>query len=244
VYVTGRSQQLLDEAIAHWNLPLPELAVGDVGTTILEPTDHGWQPLASWWNEIAPAWNELQASELHRHIGDQPELTLQEQERQSRFKLSYYAPSDLDWKPVCARVHEQLMSLGVRASLIWSVDETNDVGLLDVLPESATKLHAVRFVGRRLGIHESRTVFAGDSGNDLPALTSGLNAILVANARSEVRDAAIAGARERGTPERLYVACGDLGMNGNYAAGVLEGLAHFFPETRRWIEQALGSAQP
>lgn len=34
----------------------------------------------------------------------------------------------------------------------------------------------------------------------------------------------------------LCLACGGfLGMNGNYAAGVLEGLAHLLPEVGEWI---------
>jgi hypothetical protein len=43
--------------------------------------------------------------------------------------------------------------------------------------------------------------------------------------------------RESGHRDTLYLAQGSfLGMNGNYAAGVLEGLAHFFPETAAWLD--------
>ena len=84
---------------------------------------------------------------------------------------------------------------------------------------------------------EENTVFAGDSGNDLPALTSGLQAVLVHNARREVREEALRSVREKGISERLYLALGDfLDMNGNYAAGVLEGLAHFQPDTLCWLK--------
>jgi len=56
---------------------------------------------------------------------------------------------------------------------------------------------------------------------------------------SGARDAeeAVRLARAAGTLETLYLARGDfLGMNGNYAAGILEGCVHFFPETKAWIE--------
>jgi hypothetical protein len=42
--------------------------------------------------------------------------------------------------------------------------------------------------------------------------------------------------REGGHQDSLYLAMGSFfDMNGNYAAGVLEGLAHFFPETAAWL---------
>ena len=81
------------------------------------------------------------------------------------------------------------------------------------------------------------TVFAGDSGNDLTALTSGLKAILVRNAATEVKTEAQQRVTATGYPERLYLAKGGfMGMNGNYAAGGLEGLVHFFPESVTWLE--------
>jgi hypothetical protein len=102
-----------------------------------------------------------------------------------------------------------------------------------VLPERATKLHAIRFLKDELGLETRDTVFAGDSGNDLPALNSELNAVLVANASDEVRDTAVRESEHRGVSDRLYLARGGfLGMNGNYTAGVLEGVAHFIPEAR------------
>ena len=40
-----------------------------------------------------------------------------------------------------------------------------------------------------------------------------------------------------GHGDTLYLAHGGLaGMNGNYSAGILEGVAHFIPETRLWLE--------
>lgn len=80
-------------------------------------------------------------------------------------------------------------------------------------------------------------VFAGDSGNDLDVLTSGMQSILVGNAAADVRRTATHRLTEIGRIDRLYLATGDFhGMNGNYAAGVLEGVAHFFPETASWFQ--------
>ena len=63
-----------------------------------------------------------------------------------------------------------------------------------------------------------------------------LPAVLVANADAEVEAKARRMAAADGNSERLYVARGGLlGMNGNYASGILEGLVHFLPETREWL---------
>ena len=44
-------------------------------------------------------------------------------------------------------------------------------------------------------------------------------------------------AAELGNSDQLFVARGGfMGMNGNYSAGILEGLVYFFPETSRWID--------
>jgi len=115
-------------------------------------------------------------------------------------------------------------------------DEATKQGLLDILPPNADKAHAVRFLAQALGLPKDRVLFAGDSGNDLPALLSGFPAILTRNASDDVREEAIATAKSQGTSDTLYCASGiPNGMNGNYAAGVLEGLAHYHPHTREWF---------
>jgi hypothetical protein len=87
---------------------------------------------------------------------------------------------------------------------------------------------------------EDNTVFAGDSGNDLDVLTSGLRAILVKNAADEVRKEAVETLSAKHMMHRLYFPEGNYcGMNGNYAAGVLEGLVHFFPETKKIVADAM-----
>jgi 3-deoxy-D-manno-octulosonate 8-phosphate phosphatase KdsC-like HAD superfamily phosphatase len=112
-----------------------------------------------------------------------------------------------------------------------------DSGLLDVLPASATKRHAVEFLMERHGFDTTHTVFAGDSGNDLPVVASGmLQSVLVRNAHPDVITEALKALAGLGAAEMLYVAQGGfLGMNGNYSAGVLEGLVHFRPEVAGWF---------
>jgi hypothetical protein len=88
------------------------------------------------------------------------------------------------------------------------------------------------------GFNYANTVFAGDSGNDLQVLASAIQSVLVANADCEVVEQAKTQARQQETMAAFYLAKGGfLGMNGNYCAGILEGVAHYRPETRHWMEE-------
>jgi len=239
-YVSGRHKQLLLDAIDEYEIPVPDYAIGDVGTTIYQIVDGRWLAWDEWANEIAPDWNGRKHDELAALFEDMHNLQLQEDEKQNTYKLSYYAAANEDAERLTGIMRQRLEELDVRASLIWSVDETLHRGLLDVLPACATKYHAIRFLMERKGFSEQNTVFAGDSGNDLPVLTSGLQTVLVRNAIDEVRRDAVQAVRAKGCETRLYLAHGGfLGMNGNYSAGVLEGVAHFLPQVEDWLSRAI-----
>ena len=236
-YVSGRNRQLLQAAIETYQIPVPDYAVGDVGTSIFRIQDGDWRPLTTWEERIAPSWNGRRHDQLSVLLSGIDKLTLQEPENQSPFKLSYYAPPDLDYGRWIDTMQGRLKGEGVKASLIWSIDEEKNRGLLDVLPENATKYHAIRFLMQHNGFHSKATVFAGDSGNDLPVLTSELQTVLVANAAENIRQQASKMVEIKGIADTLYCAKGGfLGMNGNYSAGVIEGLVHFIPQAIQWLE--------
>ena len=238
-YVSGRDKGLLLEAIQEYDLPVPDYAIGDVGTTLYEIHNGEWRAWPAWEEEIAPDWAGYRHHQLAALFEDMADLTLQEPEKQNTFKLSYYAPEEIDHQALLAEMDARLKPRGIHASLIWSVDEARHTGLLDLLPRRATKYHAIRFLMAQKGFDTGHTVFAGDSGNDLPVLTSGLQAVLVRNARRDVREEALHKVREQNITHRLYLAQGNfLGMNGHYAAGVLEGLAHFKPEILHWLQRS------
>jgi len=128
----------------------------------------------------------------------------------------------------------------IAASLIWSIDEPNDIGLIDVLPRNATKLHAIEFLQQQLAYSIEEVVFAGDSGNDLPVLVSSIPSVLVANAADEIKQAAQQLAEKNGHTDALYFAnINKLDMNGNYSAGVLEGVWHFVPDFREKLQKMI-----
>lgn len=240
--ISGRDLGLVLSGIEEWQLPLPEFIIGDVGTTIytpgrqrdLDPTH--WVPWPIWSAEIAPDWSGMTHDDITDLLTDLTALTPQERKKQGLLKASYYVDRKANPEILEAEIQRRLWRLGIHARLIWSYDEVASVGLLDVLPVNASKFHAMEFLIQQQGYSLDRTVFAGDSGNDLHALTSQVNAVLVANAEAEVKSKAIASVRAAGLIDTLYLAQGNfLGMNGNYSAGVLEGLAHFIPETRAWM---------
>jgi sucrose-6F-phosphate phosphohydrolase len=233
-YVTGRHRELIADAIAEHGLPIPDFAIANVGSTIYR-VDHpaGWHSWSDWDEHIATDWLDLSATELHSLLHDLPDLRLQEKEKQNRHKLSFYVPLEADIPALISQMDDRLRRASLHASLIWSIDEPAGTGLLDVLPESAGKLNAIRFLMGRENFSLRDTVFAGDSGNDLDVLLSDIPAVLVANADPEIK------ARlSRKKRAALYIATGGyLGMNGNYGAGILEGVAHFWPEADAWLHE-------
>ena len=236
-YVTGRHRALVEEAMTAYRLPLPDYVISDVGTTIYRVgAEHAWDRLRHWESTIAADWGECSHGQLLAKLKDFPILRLQERSKQNRLKLSYYLPLYQDIDSLSARIHERLEAESIRARLVWSVDDIADIGLLDVLPASASKQHAIETLSQELGFGLEDTVFCGDSGNDMEVLVSPIPAVLVGNSRADVVGLARELAAEAGTRDQLYVASGGyMGMNGNYSGGMLEGIAHYHPQISDWL---------
>jgi len=232
-YVTGRHRALIEQAIAEFDLPLPDFAIADVGTTIYQVDSSNWKLREDWDAQIAPDWHGLTHDSLYALLSVFPALRLQEKEKQGRHKLSFYVPIDTDYKRLLNEMLARLDNSDIKANLIWSIDEKEKRGLLDILPVSANKLHAIRFLMQQTGLDQNNTLFAGDSGNDMDVLLSGIPSVLVGNASTDVQRAANSASKES-----LYIAKGNyLGMNGNYCAGILEGAAHYWPEADSWLKE-------
>jgi hypothetical protein len=258
-YVSGRSLALVQEAINSWQLPCPDFILGDVGTSIYatptaleavteekQPTMDSeidsksleWHRWESWDREIAPDWKGRSGQDIAGLLNDIPELELQEAHKQSTFKSSYYVALGIDAEELLDTLRSILSRADIAASLIWSVDEAAVTGLLDILPACATKKHAIDFLIKNQQFELADTVFAGDSGNDLPVLTSPIHSVLVANASPAVREAALQEAALSGHSDALYIARGGyLNMNGNYGAGIIEGFVHYIPEAEQWLQE-------
>jgi len=236
VYVTGRDKGLVQQAITDYQLPQADFVISDVGTNIYDLRQGDWLAWPEWQKEIAQDWQGRTHQQLKALLLDIDALQLQEEAKQNTFKLSYYVALDVEQEALHRSIEARLTDAGVMASLIWSIDEAEHIGLLDILPQRATKLHAVEFLQQSLAIAPQQTLFAGDSGNDLPVLASHIPAVLVNNAMESVKQQAMAEADRQGNSAFLYIAQGGyLDMNGNYSAGILEGIAHYHPDLKQQI---------
>jgi sucrose-6F-phosphate phosphohydrolase len=236
-YVTGRDRNRVEEAIEEYGLPRPDFVLGDVGSSIYVCNPQEWHLWSVWQDHIRPDWNGFTHGDLAQLLADFSALQLQEESKQNTYKLSYYASMHLDYKVLLPDLHKRLRENKINASLIWSIDAPAHRGLLDILPACATKCHAVEFLMDKQGYSLANTVFAGDSGNDLPVLVSPIPSILVRNASPDVKQEALHLVNNVSMSAPLYLARGGFrGMNGNYAAGIMEGIAHYHPEIITLLE--------
>jgi sucrose-6F-phosphate phosphohydrolase len=239
VYVSGRDAALVRQAIHNYCLPKPDYVIGDVGSSIHRvESDHAWHGIPAWEHIIASDWAGKSHDQLAAKLSGIKDLSAQEAAKQASYKLSYFVPMHAAGQPdLEAAIESRLNDLGVRAKVIWSIDEPAAIGLLDILPASAGKLHALRYLMQQLGFGIDDTVFCGDSGNDMEILTSDIRSVLVANAMPEVRDSALRSVQTTARQQQFYIAQGNfMGMNGYYSAGMLEGIAHFHPHTAAWMQ--------
>ena len=237
VYVTGRHRQLVEKAVRSYQLPQADYVISDVGTKIYQ-YHQGWNELSSWKTEIDKDWHGFSHQDLKQIIKGIKGLKLQELSKQNTHKLSYYLPLYQDKTPVIDEMQQRLRDEKINASVIWSIDELTNIGLIDVLPKNATKLHAIQFLQTQLGYQPNEVVFAGDSGNDMPVLASDVQSILVNNASAEIKSLAYQLANDNDNSSKLFIAGenGPLGMNGNYSAGVLQGIWHYSPAFRTVLQ--------
>ena len=229
VYVTGRGLGLTEKAIKEYKIPVPDILLADVGTTIYHRDMKSWQRNQEWDSLLSRDWHHVDSNGLANVLHDLPGLRLQEKDRLTRFKLSYYVQAGTDKGELSASITTMLARKKIKASLIWSHDEVAHQDLLDILPACADKYQALQFLRQQLKYELNEMLFSGDSGNDLEVLASVIPAVLVANARQKVAKKAEKMATAAGNPSQLYLASGGFqGMNGCYSAGILEGINHYY----------------
>lgn len=226
VFSTGRHLESVHQAIEEQQLPQPEWIICDVGTSIYRRNDSGeFHPVEAYLQHEDDIIAQLPIPELRQLLGAIDGLRLQEEEKQGRHKLSYYADaSRLD--ELVAHVQQELERVEAPYSIIHSVDPFNGDGLIDLLPAKVSKAYALRWWCDYARLSREAVLFAGDSGNDLAALTSGYRAIVMGNADRNVAQQAYRAHRNAGWHNRLYLA------RGHATSGLLEGCRWFelFPQ--------------
>ncbi|MFC7336667.1 HAD-IIB family hydrolase [Haloferula chungangensis] len=202
IYSTGRLLEDAKRVIREGGLPMPEYFIGGVGTMVEEVKDG--KVLKEYSHVLDQNWDRRKVDELVRGIEG---IEAQADEQQHEWKSSWFwhdaAEEDLD------RLRSTLKEAGLEAQVIYS--SARD---LDVLPVTANKGNALRWICQRLGISLDEAVVCGDTGNDASMfLVPGVRGIAVGNAEPELLEAV------RGTDAHL--------AKGKCAAGVIEGLKAF-----------------
>ncbi|MCW9030365.1 MAG: HAD-IIB family hydrolase, partial [Gammaproteobacteria bacterium] len=191
VYVTGRDKSLVMQAIKNYNLPIPDFVIADVGSTIYHIDNGHWDYVEQWDTEISGDWKGKSNTDLQVLLKNYRDIRVQEHSKQKAHKLSYYVPLYVDQVALLNEIKSCFKNEKIDANLIWSVDEAANIGLLDILPVSANKKHAIEFLMGLYNFSLDETIFAGDSGNDISVMVSPIRSVLVANASDEVKQEAL-----------------------------------------------------
>ncbi len=216
VFVTGRHLSSVQQAIEQFHLPVPDWVICDVGTSIFQTVDGGFQLVEAYHQDLdqklSPEQLKLMGSQLSQHR----KLTRQEEEKQGRFKLSFYTEAQ-SLNDVVAEIKQ--IAAEIEFQLIASVDPFNGDGLIDILPAKVSKRYGLSWWAREQSLSTEDIVFAGDSGNDWAAIVGGFRSIVVANAAAELK--AQVEAADDETRRSIFVA------SQQATSGVLEGCRHW-----------------
>jgi sucrose-6F-phosphate phosphohydrolase len=220
-YVTGRDFELALDGIEEHDLPEPNLLVCDVGTSLYRRGRSGYRVDQEYTRRMENVLGSLEANMIRRHLDAVLGLAPQPEDRQTPFKVSYYIDADLDHPSVLEAAQARLETLERSVQIVYSVGTKNGVGLVDILPAGVAKDAALRYLHHIAGVETHRTVYAGDSGNDLAAFLAGFPSVIVGNAPDDLKEEVRRKGEEKGLTEKLYFSCLP------YAGGVLEGGRHF-----------------
>ncbi|NEV62445.1 HAD-IIB family hydrolase [Thiorhodococcus minor] len=225
VYVTGRNLALTEKAIDEFGVRRPDYLIGDVGTSIRRLENGDWTFDEGWVAHVKHASPRWDAQAVRTAVADIPGLRQQEAEHLNPFKQSYYVDHARK-DEILKRVHECVEGRFDEV-IIYSFDSQDGKGLLDFLPQSATKQTALEYVAEELGTPKAQVVFCGDSGNDIFPLTAGFSGVLVRNADDQLVEK-VREAMAENPDLKVYFAKGDfMGLSGYYTSGVIEGAYHY-----------------
>ena len=225
VYVTGRNLNLTENAIKEYGVRYPNVLCGDVGTSIRKYEDGEWKFDDGWIAHVKRASPRWDAAAVKDAVSGVDGMVEQESEHLNQFKQSYYV--DHDKKDEVLKKVDELVKGKFDEVIIYSFDSQDDKGLLDFLPDSATKQTALEYVAEEFGSEKEEVVFCGDSGNDIFPLTAGFSGVLVRNADDQLVEN-IEKAMDDNPDLKVYFAKGDFkGLNGYYTSGVIEGAYHY-----------------
>jgi HAD superfamily hydrolase (TIGR01484 family) len=225
-FVTGRHLKSVADAIDRYRLPQPDWVLCDVGTSIYRVNGQkiasaGFESSAEYAEHLQQITGGLTTSAVEKLLSKVDGLRRQEQEKQTQFKLSYYARVE-QMENCLAKIANVLQQSAVPYSVISSVDPFTGDGLIDLLPENVSKAYALDWWCQQHGYDRESIIYAGDSGNDLAAFSAGFRSILVGNTNAKVIERAKSAHATACWTNRIYVSAQTA------TSGVLDGLRHYF----------------
>lgn len=197
-YASGRHLASVRDLVDREVLPAPDATISAVGTEIHDTHD---RPFPGW-SERFDDWDADRVRELLRPFHW---LVPQAAEFQTSIKTSY----DVDGLSASdsATIRGTLADAGLAATVVSSGGR-----FVDVLPATAGKGRATRFLADAWSIDSADVLVVGDSGNDIELLTSGFRGTIVANALPELR---------------LAVSSDVYQSPASFADGVIDGVTHW-----------------
>lgn len=219
VYITGRDFPLALEGIKKYPIPYPDIIVSDVGSSIYMYAYSKWKRSTPWDKKLMDRFAE--AGIIKNHLKSIPSITLQEEDKQTPYKISYYSSPSISEEKLILDIKNTLNTHNISAKIIFSIDHKTQRGLLDILPSNSGKKNALDFIVNSLSIEKYNVLFAGDTGNDLEVLISSYKSVLVGNAEESFRKRVLDLAQKNKTLETTFSA------SYPYAEGIAEALYHF-----------------
>jgi sucrose-phosphate synthase len=201
VIATGRRLDQALKLMKKHQIPEPDVLITSSGTEIYYTRELTAD--TAWASHIDYQWTPHL---VRRVLADLPGLELQPRLEQSRFKLSWYIdPSYTTLDEIRQQLYRAEQSVHVQMAFGQ---------YLDILPRRASKGLALRHVAARLQLPLEHILVAGGSGADEDMMRGNTLAVVAANRHHEelsqlTEDACI------------YFA------DKPYAAGILEGMAHY-----------------
>ena len=199
VFSTGRHLPSVVKFIDGKGIRKPDACICLVGTEVYFVEKGEFVLDDRWSGIISEGWHREKMIEL---LGDITELVWQDEEWQTKFKISYFLRQNQ--QGVLKEITNRMGKAKVEAKVIYSCDE-----LLDFLPVKSGKAGAIRYVIERLGVKKENAIVCGDSGNDLGLFKAGFKGIIVGNAHAELKN---------------YKGKNAYHATGEYSAGIIEGL--------------------
>lgn len=198
---TGRRYEEVLRIMEEKRIPRPQVLITSVGTEIYY--GRNLNPDKSWNKHIDFRWEPDRVREL---LGGLEGFTLQGEEEQSTYKISYHV--DFSRSPSLVQIKRILRENDMRVKVIMSLGM-----FLDVIPARAGSGPSIRHLAFKWNIPLEHILVAGDSGNDEEMLAGNTLGVVVGNYSPELE-------KLRKYP-RIYFA------EAAHAAGIIEGIGYY-----------------